>query len=252
MSPLLISLATYNEAENLPRLLDEIARFAPEADVLVIDDHSPDGTGELCDRRAQTDPRLHCLHREGKLGLGTATIAAMQFALEGGYTYLLNMDADFSHHPRHIPALIEQMESHPAGPRDVMIGSRYVPGGAIEGWSLKRHLMSRGVNWYARTLLGLPARDCSGAFRCYRVSALKKLDFGSIRSHGYSFQEEVLWHLKHTGASFGETPIRFVDRVVGMSKINSTEALAALRIILGLAFSRPMKPGDRLQATRGG
>jgi dolichol-phosphate mannosyltransferase len=239
MPQLLVSIATYNEAENLPRLLDEIAHFAPEADVLVIDDNSPDDTGRICDRRAAKDPRVRCLHRAGKLGLGTATIAAMRYAIEGGYTYLLNMDADFSHHPRYIPALVEQMESHPEGPRDVMIGSRYVTGGAIEGWSLKRHLMSRGVNWYARTLLGLPAHDCSGAFRCYRVKALEKLAFDAIRSRGYSFQEEVLWHLKNAGARFGETPIRFVDRVQGASKINGKEALAALRIILGLAFARP-------------
>lgn len=246
MASLLISIATYNEAENLPRLLDEIAHFAPAADVLVIDDNSPDGTGELCNRRAQADPRIHCLHRAGKLGLGTATIAAMRYAMEGGYTYLLNMDADFSHHPRHIPALVEQMEAHPDGPRDVVIGSRYVPGGAIEGWSLKRHLMSRGVNWYARTLLGLPARDCSGAFRCYRVSVLNALDFERIRSRGYSFQEEVLWHLTNAGARFGETPITFVDRVQGASKINGREAIAALRIILALAFTRPRTSNGHL------
>ena len=239
MHKTLISLATYNEIENLPRLVDEIARFVPNADVLVIDDNSPDGTGKWCDQRAAIDPRMHCLHRAGKLGLGTATIAAMQYAIEHGYKYLLNMDADFSHQPRYIPALVEQMESHPDGPRDVMIGSRYVPGGAIEGWSLKRHLMSRGVNCYARCMLGLPARDCSGAFRCYRVSTLAKLDFAAIRSRGYSFQEEVLWHLKHLGAKFGETPITFVDRVRGSSKINTREALAALKIILSLAIKKP-------------
>ena len=238
-SKTLISLATYNELENLPRLVEEISHIAPDADLLVIDDNSPDGTGKWCTERAMTDPRLHCLHRAGKLGLGTATIAAMQYAIEHGYTYLLNMDADFSHHPRYIPALIEQMESHPEGPRDVMIGSRYVPGGAIQGWSLKRHLMSRGVNWYARWMLGLPARDCSGAFRCYRVSTLGKLDFAAIRSRGYSFQEEVLWHLKHLGAKFGETPITFVDRERGTSKINSREALAALRIIASLGITAP-------------
>jgi dolichol-phosphate mannosyltransferase len=235
----IISLATYNEIENLPRLIDEILRVAPNVDVLVIDDNSPDGTGDWCDQFAGSDPRLHCLHREGKLGLGTATIAAMRYAIEHGYTYLLNMDADFSHHPRYIPQLIEQMESHTEGPCDVMIGSRYVPGGAIEGWSLKRHLMSRGVNWYARSMLGLKARDCSGAFRCYRVSELAKLDFSTIRSRGYSFQEEILWHLKNQQSRFGEIPITFADRVNGVSKIDSREAFSALRIILSLALTRP-------------
>ncbi len=246
MAATLISLATYNEIENLPRLVDEIALAAPDADVLVIDDNSPDGTGRWCEDRAASDPRLHCLHRAGKLGLGTATIAAMQYAIEHGYTYLLNMDADFSHHPRYIPALVEQMESHPDGPRNVMIGSRYVRGGAIVGWSLKRHLMSRGVNCYARCMLGLKARDCSGAFRCYRVSTLAKLNFAAIRSRGYSFQEEVLWHLKQLGAKFGETPITFVDRVRGSSKINAREAMAALKIILSLALKKPFLRARKL------
>jgi dolichol-phosphate mannosyltransferase len=234
----LISLATYNEIENLPRLLDAIALAAPEADVLVIDDASPDGTGRYCDQRAASDPRLTCLHRPGKLGLGTATVAAMRAAIDGGYDYLLNMDADFSHDPRHIPTLLSLMETHDAGPRDVMIGSRYIAGGAIRGWPIKRHLMSRGVNWYARTLLGLPTRDCSGAFRCYRVSMLDKLNLAEIRSGGYSFQEEVLWRLKNLGARFGETPITFVDRTRGSSKINGREAIAALQIIWALAWSR--------------
>lgn len=234
----LISLATYNEIENLPRLIEEIILSAPDADVLIIDDNSPDGTGRWCDERATTDNRIHCLHRPGKLGLGSATMEAMQFAIAHGYKYLLNMDADFSHHPRHIPALVELMESHPDGLRDVMIGSRYVHGGAIEGWPWKRHLMSRGVNLYARTMLRLPVRDCSGAFRCYRVGTLKQLDFASIRSRGYSFQEEVLWHLKNVGARFGETPITFVDRERGTSKINTREAWAAIGIILSLATRR--------------
>jgi dolichol-phosphate mannosyltransferase len=167
----------------------------------------------------------------------------MKHAIAHGYTYLVNMDADFSHHPRYIGALLGLMEEHHAGPRDVMIGSRYVAGGAIEGWSLTRHFMSRGVNGYARWLLGLKTRDCSGAFRCYRVSKLAQLDLGSIRSHGYSFQEEVLWRLKLLGAKFGETPITFVDRQCGSSKINVREALAAIGIILSLAVANRSKAG---------
>jgi dolichol-phosphate mannosyltransferase len=139
------------------------------------------------------------------------------------------MDADFSHHPRYIAALRGGMER-----ADVMIGSRYVAGGAITGWSLTRHVMSRTVNAFARCALGLPTRDCSGAFRCYRVSLLAQIDFDAVRSRGYSFQEEILWHLKRLGARFGETPITFADRERGASKINSGEALGALRIILGL------------------
>jgi dolichol-phosphate mannosyltransferase len=232
----LVTLATYNEIENLPGLVDEIFAAAGDVDVLVIDDNSPDGTGQWCDAKAAVEPRLHCLHRAGKLGLGTATIAGMKFALERGYRYLLNMDADFSHQPRYLPALRAGMERPDGSPAvDVMIGSRYVTGGSIQGWPLKRHLMSRAVNTYARWMLGLRARDCSGAFRCYRTSLLARIDFDAVGSRGYSFQEEILWHLKRLGARIGETPIVFVDRRHGASKINRSEAWAALWIILKLA-----------------
>ncbi len=240
----LVTLATYNEIENLPRLVDEVLAATPEVDMLVIDDNSPDGTGTWCDQKATADSRVRCLHRSGKLGLGTATIAGMKYAIEHGYRYVLNMDADFSHHPRYLRAILDGMQ-HPDGTpaADVMIGSRYVAGGAIEGWPLKRHLMSRGVNTYARWLLGLSPKDCSGAFRCYRTSLLARVDFDAIRSRGYSFQEEVLWHLKRLGAKFGETPITFADRALGKSKIDSKEAWSALRIILTLGvrhwFTRP-------------
>ena len=228
----LVTIATYNEIENLPRLVDEVFRHAPDVDLLVIDDNSPDGTGRWCDERGGNDARVRCLHRAGKLGLGTATIAGMQYAIEHGYRQVLNMDADFSHDPKYLPDLLAGMERGV----DVMIGSRYTAGGGIQGWPLKRHLMSRGVNLYARWLLGLKSKDCSGAFRCYRTAMLAKLDFAGIRSRGYSFQEEILWHLKRLGARFGETPITFVDRVHGTSKINTQEAKAALKIILALGW----------------
>ncbi|MFT5524675.1 MAG: dolichol-phosphate mannosyltransferase, partial [Pirellulaceae bacterium] len=191
----LITIATYNEIENLPQLVDEIFEFTPDVDVLVIDDNSPDGTGEWCDAKSLKDPRIHCLHREGKLGLGTATIAGMKYAIDHDYEYMLNLDADFSHHPKYLPDLLSGMEEQKE-PNDVMIGSRYVPGGGTKGWPLHRRLMSRCVNLYARVMLGLPARDCSGAFRCFRTSLLKKLDFSQVVSKGYSFQEEILWQLK--------------------------------------------------------
>jgi dolichol-phosphate mannosyltransferase len=161
-------------------------------------------------------------------------MTGMKYGIEQGYRYVLNMDADFSHHPRYLPNLLAGMDP-PDGPAvDVMIGSRYVPGGGVEGWPLRRHLMSRGVNCYARWLLGLKSKDCSGAYRCYRTELLARLDFAAVRSRGYSFQEEILWHLKRLGARFGETPIVFADRQQGTSKINSKEAVAALGIILAL------------------
>jgi dolichol-phosphate mannosyltransferase len=159
----------------------------------------------------------------------------MQYAIEHGYRYMLNIDADFSHHPRYLPDLIAGMDPPGGGGVDVMIGSRYIAGGGIEGWPWKRHLMSRAVNIYARWMLGLKTRDCSGAYRCYRVSCLGQLDFGRVLSRGYSFQEEILWRLKKLGCRFGETPITFVDRVEGKSKINMREAWLALWTIFGLA-----------------
>ena len=233
----LVMTATYNEIENLPRLVEEVFRFAPEVDLLVVDDNSPDGTGQWCDRAALANPRLHCLHRSGKLGLGTAIVAGMRYAIEHGYKYVLNMDADFSHHPRYLPAMIAAMDPQNGKPVDVAIGSRYVPGGGVEGWPLKRHLMSRGVNLYARWLLWLAPKDCSGGYRNYRTAMLAKLDLDRIRSRGYSFQEEILWLLRRAGARFGETPIVFADREKGNSKINSKEAVNALRIILRLGLT---------------
>jgi dolichol-phosphate mannosyltransferase len=232
----LVTVATYNEMENLPRLVEQIFQFAPDVDLLVIDDNSPDGTGRWCDEQHAKNPHISCLHRSGKLGLGTATIAGMKYAIEHGYSYMLNMDADFSHPPKYLPALLAGMEPAGKTPIDVMIGSRYVSGGGVEGWPLKRQLMSRAVNLYARGLLGLRSKDCSGAFRCYRTAMLARLDFDAIESRGYSFQEEILWRLKRLGARFDETPIIFVERQLGVSKINRGEATAALRIIFKLGL----------------
>ena len=231
---LLVSLATYNEAGNLRPLVEAIRQHAPDASILVIDDNSPDGTGRIADELRASLPEVHVIHRAGKLGLGTATIAAMKFAIEQGYDYLLNMDADFSHDPEYIPALRAGMADH-----DVMIGSRYVPGGGVEGgFNLKRKFMSFGINTYARMMLGLKSRDNSGAFRCYRVSKLAQIDFDRIRSRGYSFQEEILFWCQAVGCRFGETPIIFKDRRAGSSKINLREAGLALWILLQLGVDR--------------
>ncbi|NLE36402.1 MAG: polyprenol monophosphomannose synthase, partial [Pirellulaceae bacterium] len=202
------------------------------------DDNSPDGTGRWCDERAAAETRLRCLHRPGKLGLGTAMVAAMRYGIEHDYRYLLNMDADFSHHPRYLPDLIAGMDPG-AGPTiDVMIGSRYVRGGGVEGWPLHRRLMSRAVNLFARVLLGIRARDCSGSFRCYRVATLAKVDLGAIRSRGYSFYEEILYRLGRVGARMSELPITFADRRHGASKINPTEAIRAMGVLLQLGMQR--------------
>ncbi|MBC8356114.1 MAG: polyprenol monophosphomannose synthase [Planctomycetes bacterium] len=227
----LVAVATYNEIENLPRLIDQIFQHAPDVDVLVIDDNSPDGTGRWCDERVNSEPRLTCLHRTGKLGLGSATLAGFKYAIERKYEFVLTMDADFSHQPKHLSALRAGVEADNAE-CDVMIGSRYVPGGGVEGWPLHRRIMSRAINAYARSLLGLRVNDCSGAFRCYRISKLSELDFDNVRSRGYSYLEELLWLLHRKQARFGETPITFIDRELGQTKINSREAIYAVLLIL--------------------
>ena len=233
---ILVSVATCNERENLPRLVEEIEHHLPQAQLLIVDDNSPDGTGQWCDERAATDSRLHCLHRAGKLGLGTATIAAMQYAAEHGYDFLINLDADFSHPPQRLPALWQRMEASEPSIVDVVIGSRYVPGGKIEGWSWKRKASSWAVNFISRWGLWLSPRDCSGAFRCYRVERLAQVDWSQVISRGYSFQEEVLWRLQRQGAQFAEVPITFVDRQQGSSKVNSREAVRSLYLLFRLTL----------------
>jgi len=231
---LLISLATYNEAGNLRELVDEIRKYAPRSSILVIDDNSPDGTGRIAEELRATLPEIHVIHRAGKLGLGTATLEAMRFAVARGFDLLLNLDADFSHPPRFIPALLAGMRDH-----DVMIGSRYVEGGGVEGgFNFKRKLMSTSINWYARLLLGLRTRDNSGSFRCYRVSKLAQVDLDRVRSRGYSYLEEILYLCRTIGCRFGETPILFENRRAGVSKINMREALVAVWVIFRLGLAR--------------
>jgi dolichol-phosphate mannosyltransferase len=231
---LLVSLATYNEAGNLRDLAETILKFAPHASILVIDDNSPDGTGRIADELKAEGKVHHVLHREGKLGLGTAVLAGMRYAIDEHFDYFLNLDADFSHPPRFVPALLAGMDKH-----DVMIGSRYVPGGGVEGeFNFKRKFMSTGINLYARALLGLTTKDNSGSFRCYRVAKLAQIDLSRVKSRGYSFMEEILFWCRSVGCTMGETPILFENRRAGVSKINKTEAIKALQIILQLGVGR--------------
>jgi dolichol-phosphate mannosyltransferase len=231
---ILVTLCTYNERENVRQLVPEIRRTLPEADVLVIDDNSPDGTGPAADELAAADPHVRVLHRAGKEGLGTATLAGFRDAIAKGYDLLLNMDADFSHDPQYLPAIVEGMSR-----ADVSIGSRYIPGGGIEGWGPLRHFMSRGINWYVRFLLGFSTRDNSGAYRGYRVSKLAQIDLNRIRAHGYAFQEEILYRCRLVGCRFAETPIIFRARRYGSSKINWRESAVALWIIFRLSLEKP-------------
>jgi dolichol-phosphate mannosyltransferase len=227
----LVSLATYNERGNLDALLDEVRGALPDAHILVVDDNSPDGTGRLADERAAKDPRLHVLHRAGKLGLGTAILTAMHYAIDHGFDYLVNMDADFSHHPRYLPAILAGMDRH-----DVMIGSRYVKGGGTEGWPLGRRVLSRCVNGLVGFLMRLPAHDCSGAYRCYRVAKLREARLDRVRSRGYSFQQEVLYRCRRAGCRLGEVPILFANRRAGQSKVNWYEAARSMTMLLAIGI----------------
>ncbi|HEX4415215.1 MAG TPA: polyprenol monophosphomannose synthase [Lacipirellulaceae bacterium] len=229
----LVALATYNEIENLPSLVDEIRRVLPEADVLVIDDNSPDGTGKWCDKRAAADSHVQCLHRPGKQGLGSATIAAMWWAIDHSYDVLVTMDADWSHDPQHLPELVDATTS-----ADVSIGSRYCRGGAIEGWPLARRVMSRVMNGLSRAVLRFPINDASGAFRAYRVVALRSVDVSRIQAIGYSYLEETIWLLHRGGATFAEIPITFHQRRAGTSKINMHEAFDKVTTLARLALRR--------------
>jgi dolichol-phosphate mannosyltransferase len=233
-------LCAYNERDNLAELIPEIRKIVPDADVVVVDDNSPDGTGELVREFAARDPQVHLVSRSGKLGLGTATIEALRFARDRGYDWMLNLDADCSHPPRFIPALLEATER-----ADVVIGSRYVPGGKIPDWAFRRRLMSWGINALARTTLGLKTRDNSGAFRCYRMSLASQLVDARFLAKGYAFQEEVLYRLKRLGGTFVEVPITFEERKFGRTKINLKEILAAMAVMGRLGLSRMVPRGPR-------
>jgi dolichol-phosphate mannosyltransferase len=240
---LLIGIATYKERDNLAPLVREIHQFVPYADILVTDDNSPDGTGALADELAAADARIRVNHRPGKLGLGTAILAGMHYAIEHDYQLFLCMDADFSHHPRYLPALVAGMQHF-----DLMLGSRYIPGGGTVNWPVSRKLMSGGVNVMVRLLMRIRARDTSGGFRCYRISKLRQTDLDHLLSHGYSFQEEVLYRCRRAGFRIGETPIIFEDRRAGFSKVDPREAVRSLAVIalLGLqamfGFDRVSRP----------
>lgn len=230
---ILVTLCTYNERDNLEQLIPAIFEQLPQATILVVDDNSPDGTGQYVDTLAAEDERIKVIHRSGKLGLGTATVRAFQFGIEHQFELLINLDADFSHPPRFLPALVAQSEQF-----DVVIGSRYVAGGQVAGWGLKRHVMSQGINLYARVMLGLKTKDNSGSYRCYRVSKLAEVDWSKSQAKGYAFQEEILYRLRKVDATFTEVPIHFEERRYGSTKINWKEAVAAGWILLKLRWTR--------------
>jgi dolichol-phosphate mannosyltransferase len=219
-----VCLPTYNERENLERMLHALTAVLPNGRaVLVIDDSSPDGTGELADRLALELDGVHVLHRARKEGLGPAYLAGFRHALTTGADLVLEMDCDFSHDPRDVPRLIEA-----AADADLVLGSRYVAGGAVVNWGLGRRLVSSAGSLYARLVLGLPVRDLTGGFKCYRRAVLESIDLDAIRSRGYAFQIETTYRTVRAGFRVTEVPIAFVDREVGGSKMSRGIVLEAI------------------------
>ncbi len=228
----LIAVCTLNEADNIEEMVSGLRAAIPEADVLVVDDESSDGTGEVVSAIAQSDPAVRLIVRRGERGLGSAIRLAMAQAIEGDYQFFLNLDGDLSHDPAQLPSLLQRARQSPDV--DVVIGSRYIAGGAIDGWPLRRRVMSRMVNGFATRCLRLPVADCSGSMRCYRVAALRAIGLDSIHSNGYSVLEELLVRLHRGGSKMAEVPITFTDRIKGESKLTLGETIRSATRMLSM------------------
>lgn len=227
--PPAVIIPTYNESENIALLIGELHTFCPDLAIIVVDDNSPDGTGKILDSLAARDDRIFPQHRPAKLGLGTAHIAGMKFALSRKFEPILTMDADFSHAPRFVPAMIQAVSTN-----DLVIGSRYVPGGGTLHCSAARKALSRGANLFARSMLGLQAHDTTAGFRAYRRGVLESIPLDDIVSNGYSFLIEMLYQCQKQGWTIGEVPIIFEDRQRGSSKISRQEIFKALGTVMRL------------------
>jgi len=217
---------TYNERDNLPLILDRLFAAVPGVDVLVVDDGSPDGTGEIADQRAATDPRIHVMHRAAKNGLGAAYLAGFSWALERGYDVVVEMDADGSHAPEQLPRLLGAV-AH----ADLAIGSRYVAGGSVVNWPARRQALSRGANLYARLALGSKIHDMTAGYRAYRADVLRALPLTDVASQGYCFQVDLAWRTMQAGFRVAEVPITFTEREIGTSKMSGsimTEAFTSI------------------------
>ena len=228
MSKHLIIIPTYNERENIESLLELITRTDPAAHMLIVDDNSPDRTFEVVEGLMQSryPDRLFLLKRAGKLGLGTAYIAGFKWALVRDYDYIFEMDADFSHDPKYLPDFLAAIQTH-----DVVLGSRYVPGGGVKNWGLLRKFISRGGSLYARTILGLSLHDLTGGFKCFRREVLQAIDLDAVKSNGYSFQIEMTYRAQALGFRIVETPIIFEDRTAGKSKMSRKIFLEAVLMV---------------------
>lgn len=229
----LVCIPTYDEAENLPRIVPAVLDALPAAHVLVIDDDSPDGTGELADGLAARDPRVHVLHRRGKDGLGKAYLAGFAWALGRDYHQVFEFDADFSHDPKYLPGFVARL-GHDA---DVVVGSRRIPGGGVQNWGPLRRFISWGGSLYARVVLGVPIRDLTGGFNGFRREVLERIGLDHVRSTGYCFQIELKYRAVRAGLRVVELPIVFPDRVAGRSKMSGEIFWEAVRQVWRLRFA---------------
>ena len=234
MPSVLVIVPTYNERENLPQIIQAVHQHLPEAELLVVDDNSPDGTGQVADEIARGDRLVHVLHRPGKQGLGTAYIAGFKWALPRGYEFLFEMDCDFSHDPKYLPELLRAAEER----ADLVLGSRYVEGGGTINWGLVRQLISRGGSLYARSVLGVHIRDLTGGFKCFRRRVLEAIDLDTVSAQGYGFQIEMTYRALKHGFRVVEVPIVFVDRRVGQSKMSKKIFVEALTLVWKLRLGR--------------
>ncbi|MBU1587660.1 MAG: polyprenol monophosphomannose synthase [Actinobacteria bacterium] len=241
MPDVLVIIPTYNEIESLASLVGRLRQSVPTADLLVVDDGSPDGTGELADRLASTDARIQVLHRPGKDGLGRAYLAGFARAIEQGYTYAVEIDADGSHDPAELPAMLELARDG----ADLVIGSRWVEGGAVRNWPWLRQAISRAGNAYSRRVLRSGIRDITAGFRVYRVSALDDLQFADVSSQGYCFQVELAWRLERSGHRIQEHPITFLERATGRSKMHVGIVAEALFRVTAWGVAATLKPSER-------
>ncbi|GAA3588961.1 polyprenol monophosphomannose synthase [Klugiella xanthotipulae] len=223
-----VIIPTYNEIENLPLIVGRVRAATPEVDILVVDDNSPDGTGALADELAAEDHHIRVLHRQGKEGLGAAYKEAFVWALDQGYTRLVEMDADGSHAPEQLPDLLAAAYN-----ADVVLGSRWIPGGGVVNWPLHRQLLSRGGSLYSRIMLGLPAKDVTGGYRVFSAHAIETIRLETVHSQGYGFQVDMLWHAHRVGLRIVEVPITFVERELGESKISGGIVVEAMLRVTG-------------------
>jgi len=227
----LVIIPTYNERDNVDWIVGRVRESVPDASVLVVDDNSPDGTGALADALAASDAAVHVLHRAGKEGLGAAYRDGMRWGLDRGYDVLVEMDADGSHQPEQLPRLLERLAV-----ADVVVGSRWVPGGGVVNWPIERKILSRGGSGYARFALGVPVRDVTGGYRAFTADALRRIDLDAVLSQGYCFQIDMIWHAAVAGLKIAEVPITFVERERGTSKMSGAIVAEAMLRVTGWAI----------------